>query len=94
MVFTVWPFAVRRIDWTTREITTITEYNAWHIAPDRRGERILCDTNHPDDGLPDHRCRFRRAAAALSERGKRAGDAVVQVAIRPGGGFRGGVPQP
>jgi oligogalacturonide lyase len=51
LVFTVWPFAVRRMDWTTREITTITEYNAWHIAPDRRGERILCDTNHPDDGL-------------------------------------------
>jgi oligogalacturonide lyase len=51
LVFTVWPFALRRMDWTTREITTITEYNAWHIAPDRRGERILCDTNHPDEGL-------------------------------------------
>lgn len=51
LVFTVWPFALRRMDWSTREITTITEYNAWHIAPDRRGERILCDTNHPDDGL-------------------------------------------
>ena len=51
VVFTVWPFAVRRMDWTTRDIATVTEYNAWHIAPDRRGERILCDTNHPDDGL-------------------------------------------
>ncbi len=51
LVFTVWPFALRRLNWSTREITTITEYNAWHIAPDRRGERILCDTNHPDDGL-------------------------------------------
>ena len=39
------------MDWTTREIRTIAEYNAWHIAPDRAGRRILCDTNHPDEGL-------------------------------------------
>jgi oligogalacturonide lyase len=51
LVFTVWPFALRRMDWTTRELRTIVEYNAWHIAPDRHGERILCDTNHPDEGL-------------------------------------------
>jgi hypothetical protein len=51
IVFTVWPFALRRMDWTTREIRTIAEYNAWHIAPDRAGRRILCDTNHPDEGL-------------------------------------------
>ena len=51
LVFTVWPRAVRRMDWTTRQLRTIVEYNAWHIAPDRRGERILCDTNHPDEGL-------------------------------------------
>jgi oligogalacturonide lyase len=51
VVFTVWPRALRRMDWTTREIRTIVEYNAWHIAPDRRGECILCDTNHPDEGL-------------------------------------------
>jgi len=51
LVFTVWPHALRRMDWTTREIRTIVDYNAWHIAPDRRGERVLCDTNHPDEGL-------------------------------------------
>ena len=51
LVFTVWPHALRRMDWTTRQITTIAEYNAWHIAPDQRGERILCDTNHPDNGI-------------------------------------------
>ena len=51
LVFTVWPRALCRMDWTTREIRTITEYNAWHIAPDRAGRRILCDTNHPDEGL-------------------------------------------
>ena len=51
LVFTVWPRALCRMDWSTRAIRTITEYNAWHIAPDRRGERVLCDTNHPDEGL-------------------------------------------
>lgn len=51
LVFTVWPRALCRLDWTTREQRVITEYNAWHIAPDRRGERVLCDTNHPDEGL-------------------------------------------
>lgn len=51
IVFTVWPRALRRMDWTTREMRTIVEYNAWHISPDLRGERILCDTNHPDEGL-------------------------------------------
>src|SRR6185369_517009 len=51
LVFTVWPHALRRMDWTTREIRTIIEYNAWHIAPDRAGRRVLCDTNHPDEGI-------------------------------------------
>jgi oligogalacturonide lyase len=51
LVFTIWPRALCRMDWTTREIRTIVEYNAWHIAPDRAGRRILCDTNHPDEGL-------------------------------------------
>ena len=51
LVFTVWPRALCRMDWTTRRITTIAEYNAWHIAPDAAGARVLCDTNHPDNGL-------------------------------------------
>ncbi len=51
LVFTIWPRALCRMDWATRQIRTIVEYNAWHIAPDRRGERVLCDTNHPDEGL-------------------------------------------
>jgi oligogalacturonide lyase len=51
LVFTVWPRALCRMDWSTRQIRTIVEYNAWHVAPDRRGRRVLCDTNHPDDGL-------------------------------------------
>lgn len=51
IVFTVWPRALVRMDWTTRKMKTIVEYNSWHIAPDRRGQRVLCDTNAPDEGL-------------------------------------------
>ncbi|MEO7145978.1 MAG: hypothetical protein ABI165_20995 [Bryobacteraceae bacterium] len=51
LVFCVWPFALRRMDWTTREISTIAECNAWHITPDRAGRTVLCETNHPDRGL-------------------------------------------
>ena len=51
LVFTVWPKALRRMKWTTREISTIAEFNAWHITPNREGDKVLCDTNHPDIGL-------------------------------------------
>lgn len=51
LVFTVWPNKLCRMDWTTREITTICDFNAWHIAPDAQGTRVLCDTNHPDLGI-------------------------------------------
>jgi oligogalacturonide lyase len=51
LVFTVWPHRLCRMDWTTREIRTIVEYNCWHIAPDRAGGRVLFDTNHPDEGI-------------------------------------------
>jgi len=51
LVFTVWPFAVKRMDWRTRSIDTIAEFNAWHITPNRSGSKILCDTNHPDIGM-------------------------------------------
>jgi len=51
MVFTVWPRALKRIGWVSRKITTIAEFNAWHITPNKAGTAILCDTNHPDIGL-------------------------------------------
>lgn len=51
LVFTVWPRLLARMDWTTRQISTIAEFNAWHIAPNRAGTEILCDTNHPDRGM-------------------------------------------
>ncbi len=51
LVFTVWPHALRIMDWTTREIRTTAEFNAWHITPNRAGTEVLCDTNHPDLGL-------------------------------------------
>ncbi len=51
IIFTVWPFALRRLNWQTREITTICDYNCWHIAPNRAGTQVLFDTNHPDEGI-------------------------------------------
>jgi hypothetical protein len=51
LVFTVWPYRICAMDWTTRAIRPITEFNAWHIAPNRAGTQILCDTNHPDRGI-------------------------------------------
>jgi hypothetical protein len=51
LVFTIWPRLVCRMDWTTRQISEIAAYNAWHIAPNRAGTLILCDTNHPDAGV-------------------------------------------
>src|SRR5258708_16091540 len=49
--FTVWPRALRRMDWTTREMRTIVEFNPWHITPNRSGTAVLCDTNHPHTGI-------------------------------------------
>ncbi len=51
IVYTVWPRALWRLDWQTRERTLIAEFNAWHITPNRAGTTVLCDTNHPDEGL-------------------------------------------
>ena len=51
VLFTVWPKALKVMDWETREIRTIAELNAWHITPNRSGTKVLCDTVHPDVGL-------------------------------------------
>lgn len=51
LAFCVWPRALRRLDWGTGDVSTISEFNAWHISPNRAGTRILCDTVHPDRGL-------------------------------------------
>ncbi len=51
LVYTVWPRALCRMDWRTRERSVIAQFNAWHITPNRAGTQVLCDTNHPDEGL-------------------------------------------
>jgi hypothetical protein len=51
LVYTVWPFGLWRMNWHTRERSRISEFNAWHITPNRAGSLVLCDTNHPDLGL-------------------------------------------
>lgn len=51
LVYTVWPFALMRMELPSRRTRTLAAFNAWHIAPSADGTRILCDTNHPDVGL-------------------------------------------
>ncbi len=51
LIFTVWPGKLCRFGWRTRLRTTVSEFNAWHITPNRAGTRIVCDTNHPDRGI-------------------------------------------
>ena len=51
VVFVEWPRALRRLRWDSGEVDTLARLNAWHIAPNRAGTRIVCDTNHPDRGL-------------------------------------------
>jgi hypothetical protein len=51
LVYTVWPRALWRMDWQSRQRRLICEFNAWHITPNRAGTLVLCDTNHPDRGL-------------------------------------------
>lgn len=55
-----WPFALKRLNLPANPspkpppesaITTITNFNAWHIAPNRDGTKIACDTCNPDIGL-------------------------------------------
>ena len=51
LVYTVWPHALWRMNWQSRERRKICGFNAWHITPNRDGSLVLCDTNHPDLGL-------------------------------------------
>src|SRR5579872_1102174 len=51
IAFVHWPHALRRMNWRSREISTIVEFNAWHITSNQAGTKVLCDTNHPDLGL-------------------------------------------
>lgn len=51
LVFVLWPKALYRMDWTTRQVSQVTGYKVWHISPNRSGTRVVCDTNHPDEGL-------------------------------------------
>lgn len=51
LIVTHWPYALRRISLETLEMETISDFNAWHIASNQEGTKVLCDTVHPDIGL-------------------------------------------
>ncbi|MEO6848315.1 MAG: hypothetical protein ABI443_11675 [Chthoniobacterales bacterium] len=51
IIFPHWPKALRAIRPDGTGFRTITEINAWHACSNRKGDQIVCDTNHPDRGL-------------------------------------------
>ncbi len=51
LIVTHWPYSLRRMSLETRQMQTISDFNAWHIASNRDGTKVLCDTVHPDIGL-------------------------------------------
>ena len=51
LVFVRWPRALYRLDWTSRAISPVTGCKVWHVSPNHAGTKIVCDTNHPDEGL-------------------------------------------
>ena len=51
LIVTHWPYALRRMSLDTLQMQTIADFNAWHIASNRDGTKVLCDTVHPDIGL-------------------------------------------
>ncbi|RKU06637.1 hypothetical protein C6503_25340 [Candidatus Poribacteria bacterium] len=51
LIVTHWPYALRRMSLETLQMQTIADFNAWHIASNRDGTKVLCDTVHPDIGL-------------------------------------------
>lgn len=51
MIFVHWPHALYRMNWQTRAVSRVTDYKVWHVSPNRAGSHVLCDTNHPDEGI-------------------------------------------
>ena len=51
LIVTHWPYALRRMSLETLQMQTIADFNAWHIASNHDGTKVLCDTVHPDIGL-------------------------------------------
>ena len=88
IVFTVWPRLLCRMDWTTREIREITQFNAWHIASNKAGTQVLCDTNHPDRGIFLIDVATGDAAPGLHAGFEQWRIAVARIAICSGRGLR------
>ncbi len=51
LVLVRWPYALQRFSLDTRQMSQVTAFNAWHIAPTRDGRYLVADTVHPDIGL-------------------------------------------
>lgn len=51
LAFVDWPNGMRGIDIDTGAERTLVTFNAWHGSFRRDGEKVVADTNFPDDGI-------------------------------------------
>ena len=51
VAFVDWPRGMRMIDVDRGVMRWLTNFPAWHAAPDDKGLFFVCDTNFPDQGL-------------------------------------------
>jgi oligogalacturonide lyase len=53
IIFSHWPRALMTLNVESpgESVRTIAKVNAWHACSNRAGTQIVCDTNHPDQGL-------------------------------------------
>lgn len=51
VLFVDWPNGVRAVSVETGKCEWVSRFPVWHGAPDRRGQRLVCDTNFPDRGI-------------------------------------------
>ncbi|MGE3246773.1 MAG: oligogalacturonate lyase family protein [Beijerinckiaceae bacterium] len=94
VAFVDWARGYRLIDETRGEARWLSRFPAWHAAPDDSGQRFVCDTNFPDQGLHiiplqagESRAHFVCASQATSEGAHWAGpfpynDGPVEVQAR------------
>jgi oligogalacturonide lyase len=51
VLFVDWPNGLGEIEPNSGDVREITDFPVWHGAPDRTGQKLVCDTNFPDRGL-------------------------------------------
>ncbi|MCS7315926.1 MAG: oligogalacturonate lyase family protein [Bryobacterales bacterium] len=51
LVFALWPHALCRMDWESRQVRQIARFSSWHPASNPSGTLVVTDTHGPDEGI-------------------------------------------